>query len=258
MKSAGRETNMNQTIETMLAHRSIRAFKDEPLTDDQVFTLVKAAQAASTSSYIQAYSIIGVKDQVKKKKLAKLAGEQSYVETNGHFFVFCADYHRHHAAAEMHGTTVTETTQTTEKFMVGLIDASLAAQNASVAAESMGLGICYIGGIRNALEEVSDLLNLPNYVVPLFGLCVGYPDQDPDVKPRLPLNNIYHVDEYEQDNQVFKDSLREYDQTISAYYGERTGGQRTAGWSSLMANKLTTPVRTYMKKFLENKGFPLK
>ncbi|MBN8208273.1 oxygen-insensitive NADPH nitroreductase [Bacillus sp. NTK071] len=249
---------MNQTIETMLAHRSIRAFKDEQLTDEQIFTLVKAAQSASTSSYIQAYSIIGVKNQEKKKKLAKLAGEQSYVEKNGHFFIFCADYYRHHAAAEMHGTSVTETTQTTEKFMVGLIDASLAAQNASVAAESMGLGICYIGGIRNALEEVSELLNLPNYVVPLFGLCVGYPDQEPDVKPRLPLDNIYHVDEYEQDNEAFKDSLREYDRTISAYYEARTGGQRKAGWSSLMANKLSTPVRTYMKKFLENKGFPLK
>ena len=258
MKSAGRETNMNQTIETMLAHKSIRAFKNEPLTDEQVHTLVKAAQSASTSSYIQAYTIIGVKDEAKKRKIAKLAGDQSYVEKNGHFFVFCADYNRHHAAAEMHGTDITETTQTTEKFMVGLIDAALAAQNASIAAESMGLGICYIGGIRNALEEVSEVLNLPDYVVPLFGLCVGYPEQDPDVKPRLPLRNIYHVDEYEQDQDVFKDSLREYDETISSYYTDRTGGQRTGGWSSLMANKLTSPVRTYMKKFLEKKGFPLK
>ncbi|WP_347549613.1 oxygen-insensitive NADPH nitroreductase [Pseudalkalibacillus hwajinpoensis] len=248
---------MNETIETILEHRSIRSFKDEPLTNEQVHTLVKAAQAASTSSYIQAYSIIGVKDQEKKKKLAQLAGNQSYVEKNGHFFVFCADYNRHHAAAEMHGTSVKETTESTEKFMVGLIDAALAAQNASIAAESMGLGICYIGGIRNDLEEVSDVLQLPDYVVPLFGLCVGYPAQDPNIKPRLPLENIYHVDEYEQNPDAFKEGLRKYDETISAYYSDRTSGERTVGWSSLMAHKLTKPVRTYMKKFLKKKGFPL-
>ncbi|MDO6655118.1 oxygen-insensitive NADPH nitroreductase [Anaerobacillus sp. 1_MG-2023] len=249
---------MNQTIETMLAHRSIRAFKDNPLTEEQIHTLVKAAQSASTSSYIQAYSIIGVEDKEKKKQLAELAGGQSYVEKNGHFFVFCADFNRHHATAEMHGTDVTETTQTTEKFMVGLIDAALAAQNASIAAESMGLGICYIGGIRNDLEKVSEVLNLPQFVIPLFGLCVGYPDQDPDVKPRLPLNNIYHIDEYEHDANAFKEGLNEYDEVISGYYTNRTGGQRSAGWTSMMAHKLATPVRTYMKKFLEKKGFPLK
>lgn len=249
---------MNETIETMFAHRSIRAFKDKPLSEEQIHTLVKAAQSASTSSYIQAYSIIGVKDKEKKKQLAELAGGQSYVEKNGHFFVFCADFNRHQATSEMHGTDVTETVQSTEKFMVGLIDAALAAQNASIAAESMGLGICYIGGIRNDLEKVNDLLNLPQYVVPLFGLCVGYPDQEPDVKPRLPLENIYHVDEYEQNEEVFKEELMKYDNVISTYYNERTAGQRTGGWTTMMAHKLSTPVRTYMKKFLENKGFPLK
>lgn len=249
---------MNETIETMLAHRSIRAFKDTQLTEEQISILVKAAQSASTSSYIQAYSIIGVKNREKKKQLAELAGGQSYVEKNGHFFVFCADFNRHHVTAEMHGTDVTETVQSTEKFMVGLIDASLAAQNASVAAESMGLGICYIGGIRNDLEKVNDLLNLPQHVVPLFGLCVGYPDQEPDIKPRLPLENIYHEDEYEQNEKVFKDELTKYDEVISSYYTDRTAGQRTGGWTAMMAYKLTSPVRTYMKEFLQKKGFPLK
>ncbi|WP_377888504.1 oxygen-insensitive NADPH nitroreductase [Alkalihalobacillus sp. R86527] len=249
---------MNQTIETLLEHRSIRDFENKPLTEEQIYTIVRSAQAASTSSYIQAYSIIGVKDKSKKKKLAELAGNQSYVEENGHFFVFCADYNRHHEAASLHDIDITEATESTEKFMVGLIDASLAAQNAAIAAESMGLGICYIGGLRNSLAEVSDLLNLPSKVIPLFGLCVGYPIQTPDKKPRLPIRNIYHVDEYEPNKEEFIKGLKEYDATISSYYHDRTKGQRNAGWTSLMANKLGKPVRTYMKQFLQNKGFPLK
>ena len=76
---------LNKTIETILNHRSIRSFTDERLTEEEVLTLIKSAQAASTSSYVQAYSIIGVTDQEKKAKLAELAGNQPYVEKNGHF-----------------------------------------------------------------------------------------------------------------------------------------------------------------------------
>ena len=109
-------------------------------------------KAASTSSNIQAYSIIGITDPEKKKKLAELAGNQSYVEKNGHFFVFCADLYRHEIVGEMENSDVITSIESTEKFMVTLIDTALAAQNAAIAAESMGLGICYIGGIRNHLK----------------------------------------------------------------------------------------------------------
>ena len=92
---------MNQTIETLLAHRSVRHFEDKPLSKEQIEMIVISAQAASTSSNIQAYSIIGVTDPEKKKKLAELAGNQSYVQKNGHFFVFCADLYRHEIIGEM-------------------------------------------------------------------------------------------------------------------------------------------------------------
>lgn len=94
---------LNKTIETILNHRSIRSFTDERLTEEEVLTLIKSAQAASTSSYVQAYSIIGVTDQEKKAKLAELAGNQPYVEKNGHFFVFCADLKRHDHIAKRAG-----------------------------------------------------------------------------------------------------------------------------------------------------------
>ncbi|WP_066059355.1 oxygen-insensitive NADPH nitroreductase [Robertmurraya korlensis] len=240
---------MNSVIETIVNHRSIRSFEDKPLTREQIEVIVKSAQAASTSSYIQAYSIIGVTDPEKKKKLAELAGNQSYVEENGHFFVFCADLFRHQLIGQMEGKDVIPSIESTEKFMVALIDASLAAQNASLAAESLGLGICYIGGIRNNLKEVGNILNIPERVIPLFGLAVGYPKNTTDKKPRLPLAHVYHENEYNITN--YDQQLTDYNNLISRYYKERTGGKRTDTWTAQMANMLEKKSRMYMKDYVE-------
>ncbi|WP_096200482.1 oxygen-insensitive NADPH nitroreductase [Bacillus sp. FJAT-45350] len=249
---------MNETIEMLLKHKSIRKFEERSLTEEQIHTIVQSAQAASTSSYIQAYSIIGVKDVAKKEELAELAGNQNYVASSGHFFIFCADLHRHEIIGDMKGTDLKESLDSTEKFMVAVIDAALAAQNATVAAESLGLGICYIGGIRNHVQEVSELLNLPHRVIPLFGLTVGYPAQDPGVKPRLPLEHIYYEDEYPQEQTLYKQQLNEYDKVVSAYYHERTGGKRANTWSEQMSQMLAEPKRMFMKDFVEKKGFSKK
>lgn len=246
---------MNPVIETILNHRSIRSFADRALTKEQIELIVQCAQAASTSSYIQAYSIMGITDPIKKKELAVLAGNQSYVEENGHFFIFCADLHRHEIVGKLEQTDVEESLESTEKFMVAVIDATLASQNAAIAAESMGLGICYIGGLRNNLVDVSKLLNVPDRVIPLFGLAVGHPISTSSNKPRLPLANIYHENQYEQSKSVYEDQLGDYNKTISSYYQERTNGMRSDTWSSQMANMLKTPKRMYMKDFLEQKGF---
>lgn len=247
---------MNTVIETILNHRSIRSFEDKPLTPEQIKVIVESAQAASTSSYIQAYSIIGVTDREKKKKLAEFAGNQSYVEENGHFFVFCADLYRHQLIGRMEGKDVIPSIESTEKFMVALIDASLAAQNACLAAESLGLGICYIGGIRNNLEAVGNILNIPERVIPLFGLAVGYPKDVTDKKPRLPLSHVYHENEYTTTN--YDQQLTDYNNIISSYYKERTGGKRTDTWTAQMANMLEKKSRMYMKDYVEGQKFSKK
>ncbi|UOY93139.1 oxygen-insensitive NADPH nitroreductase [Ectobacillus sp. JY-23] len=245
---------MNQTIETLLQHRSIRKYENRQLTEEQIQLLVASAQAASTSSYIQAYSIIGIKDAEKKKRLAELSGNQAYVETNGHFFVFCADLYRHDVLAEMEQQGVSASLESTEKFMVAVIDATLAAQNTAIAAESMGLGICYIGGLRNHLEEVTQLLNIPKCVIPLFGMTVGYPLEEGSVKPRLPFQHVYHEEAYKQDREKMKQELRSYNEVISQYYSERTEGARADTWTGQMARMLAKPVRMYMKEFVIKQG----
>ncbi|MGG3571648.1 oxygen-insensitive NADPH nitroreductase [Bacillus gobiensis] len=244
---------MNQIIETILDHRSVRSFTQERLTAEEIKLLVEAAQAASTSSYIQAYSIIGVSDHKLKEKLADYAGNQSYVAENGHFFVFCADLHRHEQMAYEKGVDIKATIESTEAFMIAVIDAALAAQNLAIAAESMGLGICYIGGIRNHLKEVSEILETPEYVLPLFGMAVGHPAQQTDKKPRLPLQSVYHENKYDGESAIAK--LAEYDETISSYYRARTDGIRTETWTDQITNRLRHPKRTFMKEFVEEKGF---
>ncbi|MFJ8244708.1 oxygen-insensitive NADPH nitroreductase [Peribacillus asahii] len=245
---------MNQIIEKILDHRSIRSFEDKPVTEEQIRTIVECAQAASTSSYIQAYSIIGVSDPEKKAQLAELAGPQTYVEKSAHVFVFCADLHRHDMVAEMEGRDLSESIESTEKFMVGCIDAALAAQNAAIAAESMDLGICYIGGIRNNLHAVSEILNIPHRVLPLFALIIGHPKNRSEKKPRLPLANVYHENGYQADRQVFIEQLQAYNETISSYYDTRTKGKRKDTWTEQMADMLGKKSRMYMKEYVEGKG----
>ena len=247
--------NMNATINLQMNHRSIRKFEDKSLSKEQIKTIVESAQSASTSSFIQAYSIIGVTDHEKKEKLAQLAGNQSYVARNGHFFLFCADFFRHELIGEMEGKNVQASLESTEKFMVALIDTALAAQNAALAAESMGLGICYIGGIRNHLEEVCKLLKIPSRVLPLFGLAVGYPEKMTDKKPRLPYEHVYHENEYEQNEEEYRNQLETYNKIISNYYAERTNGERKDTWTSQMASMLEKHTRMSMKEFVHMKGF---
>ncbi|MGD7045150.1 oxygen-insensitive NADPH nitroreductase [Jeotgalibacillus proteolyticus] len=245
---------MKKTIELLKNHRSVRKFKDVPLTKNQIKTIVEAAQMASTSSFIQAYTIIGITDKEKKKELAALAGGQEYVAESGHLFLFCADLYRHANIGKWKDADVLPSIESTEKFMVAVIDASLAAQNAAIAAESMGLGICYIGGIRNNLPEVNQVIDAPEYVVPLFGLTVGVPDQETAIKPRMPFEMIYHENSYESDPDLLKDKVGEYDRGISAYYHERTEGVRSDQWSDQMAKMLERKSRMYMKDFIEGKN----
>ncbi|RXT15389.1 oxygen-insensitive NADPH nitroreductase [Ammoniphilus sp. CFH 90114] len=246
---------MNKTIEQLLNHRSIRKFKNQPLNQQQIQLLVKAAQSASTSSHIQAYSIIGVSDQEKKQQLAELAGNQSYVANNAHFFVFCADLYRHEKIGEWKNGEVQDSLESTEKFMVAVIDAALASQNMAVAAESMDLGICYIGGIRNNLPRVQQLLQTPKLVLPLFGLAVGMPEQNPEPKPRLPWEHVYHENSYNDDWNDMQRQLDEYDQLMENYYEERTNGKRKDSWTELMIRMLEGKSRMYMKDFVEEQGF---
>lgn len=241
---------MNPTIETILNHRSIREFTEEKLTEEQIQTIVKAAQAASTSSYVMAYTIIGVTDDEIKEQLRQVSG-QSYVKENGHLFVFCADLNRIYEQTSK-DEIVEEGLQSTEQFMVAVVDASLAAQNAVIAAESMGLGICYLGSLRNDIRRTSEILQLPEYVIPLFGIAVGYPNHKPEQKPRLPLEVVYHENHYDQDFEKQKQYLAEFDQHIKDYYSSRTENKRMDTWTDQMRRRYSKLIRMDVAQYVRD------
>jgi len=147
---------MNDIIQLLQSHRSIRKFSNTPVTPEQLDAILGSAQMASTSSNMQAYSVISVTDMALRQQLAVLAGNQAYVSECPLFLVWCADLHRFAQAVHRHADT--PVSGNAENFLVATVDAALAAQNAAVAAESLGLGVVYIGGIRNNPAEVSQLL----------------------------------------------------------------------------------------------------
>ncbi|WP_145049010.1 oxygen-insensitive NADPH nitroreductase [Paenibacillus xylanexedens] len=243
---------MNPTIETILNHVSVRSFTNQALTEDQIKQLVTAAQAASSASFQQAYTIIGVTDPELKMKIADLAGGQKFIAEGGHFFVFCADVHRHQRIAEELNMDISDTIEGIDAVLVGAIDATLAAQNLVLAAESMGLGVCYIGGVRDGIVGISELLHIPDYVAPVFGVVVGYPNERNDTKPRLPFEAIYHENHYNKDTD---DVIKQYDEVTKNYYSSRAGTKQNKVWSESAVRSLARHPRTFMKDFLTGKGW---
>lgn len=232
-------------------HRSIRKFKSDRINDELLFDLVLASQSSASSSFLQGVTIIRVTDKDKRAVLKGIAGGQEYVATAPEFLVFCADLNRPIRCCERHGSIHFE--GLTEHFIIATVDTALYAQNLAVAAESIGLGICYIGAIRNDAERVSKLLELPHQTYPVFGMCIGWPDQDPEVKPRLPVSVLLKENSYNVDGEA--EAIETYDEEMRRYYATRSANIKAQGWSEQMAGLLSRESRLHMRPFLEGKGF---
>ncbi|WP_052339716.1 oxygen-insensitive NADPH nitroreductase [Gorillibacterium massiliense] len=242
---------MNETMNRLMSHRSIRKFTEKPVNRETLEDILRAAQMASSSSNMQAYSVINITDPQKRRQLAHIASDQSYVTESPVFLVWCADLQR--LAASCGFDAGSGYVGTTENLVAALVDAALAAQNAVVAAESLGLGAVYIGAIRNHIHAVAELLELPELVMPVFGMCLGYPDQEPILRPRLPLAAVLHENRYDADK--ITDLVGEYDLTTERYMVERSGGKSKANWTDSMKKKLSAPIRMDIARFIGSRGF---
>ena len=250
----------NETLATLLAHRSIRRYQATLLPSGTLELLVAAAQSASTSSNLQTWSVIAVSDQAHKDRLAELAGNQRYISEAPVFLVWLADLARLKDLAVQRGLEA-EALDYTEMFVMATVDATLAAQNAAVAAESLGLGIVYIGGMRNQPEAVAEVLELPEGTFAVFGMCVGYADEShpASIKPRLPQAAVLHHERYDRESQA----------TAIAHYGEVMHDFYTAqqmkvegSWVEHSLNRVATPAslgsRHRLREALERRGFRFK
>ncbi|MEZ5378389.1 MAG: oxygen-insensitive NADPH nitroreductase [Acidimicrobiales bacterium] len=241
-------------ISLLKSHRSIRKYTEEPVPEDTLADIISAGFAAATSSNLQGTTVIRVRNPETRSAIAAVAGGQTQVETAAAFYVWCADLHRSAVACEANGGEFSA--GMTEHFMIATVDCALAAQNAVVAAESLGLGICYIGGIRNDPAQVTELLRLPQQVYPLFGLCIGWPDQDPELKPRLPLSVTLKEEFYDERSDA--EGIAAYDEEMRAYYHARTGGKIDRVWSADMHALLGKESRPHMRDFLASQGFTMR
>ncbi|MDG5868558.1 nitroreductase NfsA [Klebsiella pneumoniae] len=223
---------MTPTIELLRSHRSIRHFTDAPVSDEQRAEIIASAQAASTSSFLQCTSIIRITDPALRERLVPLTGGQQHVAQAAEFWVFCADFNRH--------------LQICPQAQLGL------AQNALTAAESLGLGGVYIGGLRNSIEAVTELLELPQHVLPLFGLCLGWPADNPDIKPRMPAAMLVHENRYQPlDNAL----LAEYDEQLAHYYLSRGSNARRDTWSDHIRRTIVKESRPFILDYLHKQGW---
>ncbi len=241
-------------IDTLNSRLSIRNYIDRKIEDEMLDTILNSARRSPTSSNMQSYSFIVVRDQKKKRELAKLAGNQKHIETCDTFVAICADTSRLENACNMHGKSLGKGLETT---LVATVDASLAGMSLSLAAESYGLGTVMIGGMRNHPDKVAELLCFPKGVYVVFGMCIGWPDNDKkgNKKPRMDETAIIHREQY--DTSDMEKKLNEYDNGLAEHY--RGEGRETpdAAYTAVIANKFNQPRRTHLKGTLEELGFKL-
>ncbi|HEX7873220.1 MAG TPA: nitroreductase family protein [Sphingobium sp.] len=249
----------NDTIAHLLAHRTVRAYRTDPLPEGTVPTLVAAAQSAASSSNLQLWSVVAVSDADQRKALSDLAGGQAHIATAPLILLWIADLARAHLIAQDQAQPV-EGLSYLESWTVAAVDAALAAQNAVVAAESLGLGTVYIGALRNKPEEVAAIAGLPPHAAVAFGLVVGWPDESRPaaVKPRLPQEAVLHDGHYRLDGQ--RPAITAYDETARGF--QRSQGQEPVGWvqSILTRSKGAASLngRQRLRDALNALGFGLK
>jgi nitroreductase len=249
----------NEVLETIVNHRSVRGFLPDGLPSGTLDLLVAAAQSASTSSNLQLWSVVAVEEPGHKSRLASLAGDQQFIRDAPLLLVWLADLARLDAIAAARQQTA-EGTQYLEEFIVGVVDAALAAQSALIAAESLGLGGVYIGAMRNLPEQVAEALRLPPHAFAVFGMAVGWPDpaKVTDIKPRLSQRVVLHRETYNAG--AAHDEVAEYDAILRGFQKEQ--GMRAVDWTQQCIDRVKDAKalrgRDRMREALRNLGFELR
>ena len=219
---------MNPVINQLQQHTSIRKFTDKPIDETVVQSILQATQQSPSWINGQQMTIIRVTDPQKRLALQEFAGNQQYVSAAPEFWVFCLDFFRAAKACELEGKPFA-VAQNIDLLLVGATDVGIALGTAVAAAESFGLGTVPIGGVRKDAQAVIELLELPTYVYPISGLCIGYPDEQPVLKPRLPQQAVVFENSY---NPNTDELLHQYNEQFAHYMEKRSNGTSNANWSS--------------------------
>ncbi len=252
----------SSTINQIYHHASVRNYKPDPIPKEVVEAIVAAGQRSSTSSNLQTYSAIAVTSDEKRNRLAELCGNQDHIRQAPVFIAWCSDRSRLERVCQRRGYQ--QVSNYVEDFLVSVVDVAIAMQTAALAAESLGIGICYIGAIRNKPEDIIDLLELPKLVFPVSGMTLGYPAGEPRIRPRLPTRAVLHWEHY--DTGVEEQALLVYDREMidtGVYHGRRVpvpGAPEISedyGWMEHSARRASKPIRTGLRHVIQAQGFDL-
>ena len=250
----------NETLDLLLAHRSVRHYLPDALPEDALTAAIAAAQSAATSSNLQVWSVIAVEDAARKARLSAHAGGQAHVASAPLLLVWLADLARLRALSaqqDEQGAGLDDL----EAFLLAAVDAALAAQNAAIAFESLGLGCCYIGGLRNDAAAVAAELSLPPETFALFGMTVGLPDpaRPASVKPRLPQEAILFREQYAQ-GEAQAAAIAQYNARLRIFQASQ--GMTAQDWTAQAARRVRDEKaltgRHVLRDFLSRVGFKLR
>jgi len=250
------------TIELMEKHGSVRHYKPEPVSREMVEMIVATAQRTSTSSNLQMFSVVATTDFEKRARLQEISGGQKHITQAPVFLTWIADLSRLERVCQRKGYE--HQAGYVENFLLAAVDAAIAMQTAGLAAESLGLGFCYIGAIRNDPRAVIELLDLPRLTFPLCGMTLGKPVAPPKIRPRLPLDAVLHWDGYDPADE--DTHLDRYDREMIAtgiYEGRQVTPEDPLpeseyGWTDHTARRVSRLVRPHLREVLNEMGFDLK
>jgi nitroreductase len=241
----------SETINHLHNRVSVRKYSSDSVSTEIIDVVLSASFRAPTSSNIQAYSVVVVRDQDTKDKLSILTGNQKHVATTPVFLAICADLTSMEGALARHGHDMED--NNLEIGLVSTIDATLVGMSAYLAADSLGLHGLMIGGVRNDVKAVAEVLGLPPRVYCVFGMCLGWPAETPQQKPRMPFENIVHLEKYDTSKRDAQ--LDAYDKALAEHY--RSSGKDTtdASWTDDIDNKFSEPRRENLRSGLKDLGF---
>lgn len=241
----------SDTLRVLANRVSVRNFSEQAVSDDLIDAVLKAAFRVPTSSNIQSYSVIVVRDQGTKTELARSVGGQKHVITCPVFLAFCADLTRIDVAMQRNNYTLDN--NNLELGLVSSLDAALVGTAAYLAADSVGLKGVMIGGARNDPEEIAKLLGLPPRVFCVFGMCLGFAADVPEQKPRIRQVDVVHRERY--DAARVAETIDQYDADLAVHY--RATGKTTTddSWSYDVASKFGKRPRDGLRAALKRMGF---
>ncbi len=215
---------MNETLKLFEEHKTVRKFKKERIKIEELKALLQAYRRSPSSLGLQESTIIHVTDQRLKDEITKIAG-QEYVADVPELFIFVADIYRGRRVAEEKGYKDLKD-PSIEMLIQGFTDSVIGAQSLSIAAESLGLGVVYLGSVIKDYERLIEILKLPKYTFPVIGMGVGYPDQEPQLKPKMSMEHRCFENEYKSfDN--YLDELKDLDAEMHNYYDTRDENRRS-------------------------------